>query len=211
MSDFFANLHSGIRFPDARINGGGPLPTNLSGPTGINGDPDGKYNFNSELLSGIDAYSGPKQSRISSDRNYQQIPHRKYAVVPKLWLPCGDMQSSRMIQISHAVDQGDLAFIVYCPKFEWLLLSNTPDFRTPQKYINLDCLCNVVTVNYLLAGLQYYGMMTPAERRTSKSVWKHLAESWGYTLREDFMDLEKLRLLQTKDIDRNYINVINSR
>ena len=29
-----------------------PLSTNLSGPEGINGDPDGRYNFNDSLLSG---------------------------------------------------------------------------------------------------------------------------------------------------------------
>ena len=47
MSDFFASLTQGnVRFPDARINGDGPLPTTLSGPAGIHGDPDGKYNFN---------------------------------------------------------------------------------------------------------------------------------------------------------------------
>lgn len=44
--DFFGNLHSNIRFPDARINGDGPLPTSLDGPAGINGDADGPYNFN---------------------------------------------------------------------------------------------------------------------------------------------------------------------
>ena len=42
MADFFSNLGSGIRFPDARIGSVGPLPTSLSGPAGINGDPDGR-------------------------------------------------------------------------------------------------------------------------------------------------------------------------
>ena len=37
MTDFFSNLGSGIRFPDARIGGSTPLPTSLSGPAGING------------------------------------------------------------------------------------------------------------------------------------------------------------------------------
>lgn len=173
MSDFFSDLHSGIRFPDARINGGGPLPTTLSGPTGINGDPDGRYNFNSELLSGIDSYADPKKGRISSDRNYQQIPHRKFAIVPRLYLPAGDFQHQRMIELSHAVDQGDLAFIVHCPRFEWLLLSNQPDFRTPNKYINLDSLCNVATINYLLAGIQ----MCP---ENAPSHWTTLCKSWDY-------------------------------
>ena len=76
-SDFFAGLSgSGIRFTDARINGPGPLPTELSGPAGINGDADGKYNFNGDLLSGITPYAGPGQGRMGSDHSYQQIPHR---------------------------------------------------------------------------------------------------------------------------------------
>ena len=50
MSDFFGSLNPGnVRFTDARINGDGPLPTNLSGPEGINDDPDSqvsKFKFN---------------------------------------------------------------------------------------------------------------------------------------------------------------------
>jgi len=83
MSDFFAQLGSNIRFPDANINASGPLPTSLSGPAGVNGDPDGKINFNSELLSGIAPYAyGPGQGRMGADRNYQQIPHSIQKIIP---------------------------------------------------------------------------------------------------------------------------------
>jgi hypothetical protein len=72
MTDFFGGLTgSNIRFTDARIDGDGPLPTSLSGPEGINGDPDGRYNFNVSLLSGITPYAYG-QGRMGSDRNYQQ-------------------------------------------------------------------------------------------------------------------------------------------
>jgi hypothetical protein len=58
MTDFFGSLTGGnIRFTDERIDGDGPLPTSLSGPEGINGDPDGRYNFNDSLLSGITPYA----------------------------------------------------------------------------------------------------------------------------------------------------------
>ena len=58
MSDFFGALNQGnVRYTDSRINGDGPLPTTLSGPEGINGSPDGKYNFNDSLLSGITPYA----------------------------------------------------------------------------------------------------------------------------------------------------------
>ena len=74
MSDFFSALsEGGIRFTDSHINGPGPLPTELSGPAGINGQADGRYNFNSNLLDGITPYSWAKQGQMGSDRNYQQI------------------------------------------------------------------------------------------------------------------------------------------
>ena len=50
MTDFFGGLTGGnIRFTDAWIDGDGPLPTSLSGPEGINGYPDGRYNFKREM------------------------------------------------------------------------------------------------------------------------------------------------------------------
>ena len=74
MSDFFSALsEGGIRFTDSRINGPGPLPTELSGPAGVQGVADGRYNFNSNLLDGITPYSWAKQGQSGSDRNYQQI------------------------------------------------------------------------------------------------------------------------------------------
>lgn len=74
MSDFFSGLsEGGIRFTDSRIDGPGPLPTELSGPAGVTGQADGRYNFNSNLLDGITPYSWAKQGQMGSDRNFQQI------------------------------------------------------------------------------------------------------------------------------------------
>jgi hypothetical protein len=106
MSDFFGGLTGGnIRLTDARINGDGPLPTSFSGPEGINGDPDGKYNFNDSLLSGITPYVYG-QGHMGSDRNYQQIPNRKQFPVPPLWLPEPDPQTDTLFEVSHSVDMG---------------------------------------------------------------------------------------------------------
>jgi len=111
MSDFFAALTQGnVRFPDARIDGDGPLPTTLSGPAGIHGDPDGKYNFNEALLTSIAPYAGPKQNRISSDRNYQQIPHRKQFPVPPIFVPEPGVTAEDSFMMSHPIDMGDLCF-----------------------------------------------------------------------------------------------------
>lgn len=143
ISDFFSAVHSNIRFPDARINGGGPLPTDLSGPAGINGDADGQYNFNSSFLEGINPYAGPKQGRMGSDRNYQQIPHRVQYSVPSVEVP--SPHGSNLVSVSHPIDNGDVAFIA---QFKCLHVDGGNVVQTLHPIF-----CNIVTVNYLLAGM----------------------------------------------------------
>ena len=163
MSDFFSSLVGGnIRFPDARIDGDGPLPTNLSGPTGIHGDADGKYNFNDSLLSGIAPYAGPKGGRISSDRNYQQIPHRKQFPVPPIYVPEPAHDSENSFMISHAIDMGDLVFIVNL-KNKHSMLTNTAETCITLKNDDnagvmpqYNVFCNICTANYLFAGMYNY-------------------------------------------------------
>ena len=178
--DFFAGLTSGIRFPDARINGGGPLPTELSGPAGINGDADGLYNATGELLSGITPYAGPKSGRMGSDRNYQQIPHRVQYAVPKLFMPTADGKG--LLELSHAVDNGDLAFVV---RRGQRLLGPYWNPHDPMRKAT-PVLCNVVTANYLLAGVQRYLMLRVEEIGSGDfhlpdrtNVWWQLISDWG--------------------------------
>jgi len=72
MSEIFLQLGANICFPDANINGS----ESLSGPAGVNSDPNGRINFNYNLLLGITPYAyEPGQGRMGSDRNYQQIQH----------------------------------------------------------------------------------------------------------------------------------------
>jgi hypothetical protein len=159
MADFFGGLNSSnVRFTDARINGDGPLPTNLSGPEGINGDPDGRYNFNDSLLSGITPYAFG-QGRMGSDRNYQQIPHRKQFPVPRLFLPEHEWDTGACCDVSHPIDMGDLVFIVNAQYKNFLLngnmgkhLKHAEETTMPQ----YNAFCNVCTVNYILAGISNY-------------------------------------------------------
>jgi hypothetical protein len=161
MSDFFGGLTGGnIRFTDARINGDGPLPTSLSGPEGINGDPDGRYNFNDSLLSGIVPYAYG-QGRMGSDRNYQQIPNRKQFPVPPLWLPEPDWHTDTLLQVSHSVDMGDIAFIINTHHKQFLLTRGPFKHETQDQDHTLpqwNVFCNICTVNYLFAGLHNYAI-----------------------------------------------------
>ena len=161
MSDFFSSLTAGnVRFPDARINGDGPLPTTLSGPAGVHGDADGKYNFNDNLLSGITPYAMPGTGRMGSDRNYQQIPHRKQFPVPPIYLPEPEVESEKSFMVSHAIDMGDLVFIVNLRNKHTLLTDVTTTCLTVRHdqtggvMPQYNVFCNICTANYLLAGIR---------------------------------------------------------
>jgi len=161
MSDFFGSLNAGnVRYTDARINGDGPLPTSLSGPEGINGDPDGRYNFNDSLLSSIAPYAGPKEGRMGSDRNYQQIPHRKQYPVPKIYLPEPAWDTASTFDMSHPIDMGDLVFIVNMHYKHYVLTGSQQCVRDTQDNTmpNYNVFLNICTVNYLLAGIYNYAM-----------------------------------------------------
>ena len=182
MSDFFGGLTSGnMRFTDARINGDGPLPTSLSGPEGINGDADGRYNFNDSLLSGITPYALAGQGRMGSDRNYQQIPHRKQFVVPPIFLPDSDVKTEQTVEMSHGVDMGDIAFILNV-KHKRFLLCPPPYGYTAQdedhSMPNYNVFVNICTVNYLLAGMHNY-IVTMAFEGREKVNKDH---AWGRLL-----------------------------
>ena len=164
MSDFFGSLNSGnVRFTDARINGDGPLPTNLSGPEGINGDPDGRYNFNDSLLSGILPYAYG-QGRMGADRNYQQIPHRKQFPVPQLFLPDSAPFTTQCLQMSHPIDMGDLVFIINAKKMKHFLFTGSMAASIQDKadtsMPNYNLFCNLCTANYILGGLSNFFLGT---------------------------------------------------
>ena len=176
-SDFFGNLRSGFRMPDARINGGGPLPTSLSGPAGINGDPDGKINFNSDLLSGITPYADAKGGRMGSDRNYQQIPCRVQQIIPMLYLPRAEPKlNTEQLHVSHPVDQGDVAFVINTDNVNSLIRPNVMQNAPPRQEPGRSAFCNLPTLNYILSGLQ---RLKPLDNSKTSS-WARLAYDLGY-------------------------------
>ena len=158
----FRGLTGGnIRFTDARIGSkDGPLPTSLSGPEGINGDPDGRYNFNTSLLEGITPYAYG-QGRMGADRNYQQSPNRKQFPGPPLWLPEPQPETTTTFQVSLAVDMGDVAFIINV-QYKHFLLTEGPHGHVEQfkdkTLPQWNVFCNVCTANYILAGLHNYAV-----------------------------------------------------
>jgi hypothetical protein len=164
--------------PDVQMNKG-PLPSTAGGPAGSDGTPDGRYNFNSELLSGIDAYSYAESARMGSDKAYQQIPHRLQKIIPLLHVPDGK-KGKQKLPISHAVDQGDIAFALALePKRMpgvFYEKSNRGSFQV-QNLSMLTPFCNFVTVNYLLAGLQIYHKHVNLAEKDKNDAWYRLWEA----------------------------------
>jgi hypothetical protein len=150
---------SGFEFPDVLMNRG-PLPSTAGGPAGSDGSVDGVINGTSALLENISPYALGKSARTGSDRNYQQIPHRFQYIIPKLFLPSFD--SDRRIPVSHAVDQGDIAFLLYGGDRAWF--TSAQQFRTrapPCAFATIE------VVNYLLLCMQ---------AATYNDTWDRLTE-----------------------------------
>lgn len=182
MGDFFGGLLSGnIKQPDSQWNVG-PLPNPSNGPAGSSGDPDGRINGTSELLSNITPYAYANSARTGSDRNYQQIPHRVQKIVPCLYLPPADIHEDNLVPLSHAVDQGDIAFVVNTSRVQNITYSNQQQLDGAIANVRLpsrDALVNLCTVNYLLAGLQRLDFDVSLAQQ-HKNAWFRLAKDIGF-------------------------------
>ena len=157
-SGFFAGLEGGVRFTDSRFNAGGPLPTDLSsGPQGANGVADGIYNGTNQLLEGISPYALPKQGSLNANKG-PQTARRVVEGIPRVELPEPEPDSDSTFSLCHAVDNGDVAFIVTpttAQKYAWL--SPKPYAMQSQKHlnslVNVNVFLNIVQVNYVLTGI----------------------------------------------------------
>lgn len=182
MSDFFGGINSGsIRKPDSQWNVG-PLPSISGGPTGSSGDPDGVINGTGDLLSNITPYAYGTSARTGSDRNYQQIPHRIQKIIPQLFLPSADVHEKNLCPLSHAVDQGDIAFLINTARIQNITFSNMQQLDGAVANVRLpsrDAFINLCGVNYLLAGLQRLDYDTPISQQTD-NAWFRLAKDMNF-------------------------------
>lgn len=150
MSDIFAGV-TGFKFPDTQMNKG-PLPTVVGGPAGSNGTPDAVINGTSSLLQNIKPYAQGESARMGSDSNYQQIPWRMQYIIPQLFIPSFEEYESN-IAVSHAVDQGDIAFRLYTKDRAWF--TSNSHAHTSLRPAALVCFGNLDIVNYILVCLQH--------------------------------------------------------
>ena len=181
IAGFFDGLSANnVQFPDAKF-GPGPLPTSSvlsGGPAGSNGDPDGKINATDSLLGNVQPYSYAKSARMGSDKNFQQIPHRMQHIIHQLFLPYADKKQNELFAVSHAVDQGDIAFVVQTNRIQGLLFNQhmQRDIAVSRTQMpKRNAFVNLPTLNFILAGLQRVDSGDHIS-----SPWKSLAIDLGY-------------------------------
>lgn len=151
MANLFADLQTNIRKPDVIMNMG-PLPSAGGLPNGFNGTTDAQINYNSTLLGDVNPYEYGPPKRLANQTAYVNVPHKIQKIVPNLRLPEA-REGTQTFRLSHAIDDGDVAFALRVKRnagtieemhtFERLELSNA-----------VDPFVNLITVNYLLAGIQ---------------------------------------------------------
>ena len=108
---------------------------------------------------------------ISLSSRYPQVPHRIQKIVHQIWLPSPNPNSESRFPVSHVVDQGDIACV--------LNTSNAACFLCPRPVSGLDkdrlavhaVFANIVTSNYLLAGMQ---------RDHNSGQWNHVRKAFGW-------------------------------
>ena len=181
MSDIFAGV-TGFKFPDTLRNKG-PLPSVVGGPAGSNGTPDAVINGTSSLLSGITPYAKGESARMGSDSNYQQIPWRMQYIIPQLFIP-SFVQHEPHIAVSHAVDQGDIAFRLYTKDRPWFTSSSSA--HVALRPAALVCFGNLDIVNYILACMQH--SVSP----TWDSIRQHLWYDRSHDSRAKFRAIKRL-------------------
>jgi len=138
---------SNVRKPDVIMNDG-PLPG--SSPPFF---PAAQINYSSDLLGDISPYDYGKPTNLSDQTSYLNIPHKIAKIVPQLNLPNANSEGS--FPLSHAVDVGDIGFVLRIDR-RGSVVTNLAAFERLKLTRMIDPMVNIVTVNYILAGLQRF-------------------------------------------------------
>lgn len=154
MGDFFGGLRSGIQFPQVVMNQG-PLPGAGGLPQPLHEQPDARINYGSSLLGNLTPYAYGEPGYLSSQNAYLNIPHKIQKIVPVVYLPEARNPAKEMVDLSHPIDDGDLAFVVRLDRKSMFCtgLSNT-SMRRAGLGTAIDPFINLCTLNYILSGMQ---------------------------------------------------------
>lgn len=154
MGDFFGGLRSGIQFPQVVMNQG-PLPGSGGLPKPLHDTPDARINYGSSLLGNLTPYAYGEPGYLSSQNAYLNIPHKIQKIVPVLYLPEAKNPARETVDLSHPIDDGDLAFVMRLDRNSMFCtgLKNT-SMRRAGLGTAIDPFINLCTLNYILSGMQ---------------------------------------------------------
>lgn len=170
MGEFFANLRSGVQFPQVVMNQG-PLPGSGGLPRPLHDTADSRINYNSSLLGNITPYAYGEPGYLSSQTAYLNIPHKIQKHIPLVFLPEPRKGATDFFDLSHAVDDGDLVFTLRLARNS-LFCTGKPhgESRKSGLTTRIDPLINLATVNYILSGIQ----LGVTEDNASGDLWSEL-------------------------------------
>lgn len=154
MGDFFGGLRSGIQFPQVVMNQG-PLPGSGGLPAPLHDTADARINYNSSLLGDLTPYAYGEPGYLSSQNAYLNIPHKIQKIVPVVFLPEARSPARNMVDVSHPVDDADIAFVLRLNRSSMFCtgLKNSAMQRAGLGTA-IDPLINLCTLNYILSGMQ---------------------------------------------------------
>lgn len=132
--------------PDSIWNQG-PLPSGSIVPNSA-----AQINYGSTLLGDVRPYVYGEPAHVGDQAAVLNTPHKIGKIIPLLQLP--DARDGRF-SLSHAVDDGDVAFVLRVNRNAGTIQQQNTFDRLELGRI-VDPFVNLATVNYLLAGCQRY-------------------------------------------------------
>jgi hypothetical protein len=187
MSDFFGGLRSGIQFPQVVMNQG-PLPGSGGLPQPLHETPDARINYNSTLLGDLTPYAYGEPGYLSSQNAYLNIPHKIQKIVPVVYLPEAKRPATEVFDLSHPIDDGDLAFVLRLDRSSMFCTGlKNGSMKRAGLGTAIDPFINLCTLNYILSGVQLGMDNSPS------NLWRELLQN-----------LDKNRFGGTGENQRNY-------
>ena len=154
MGDFFGGLRSGIQFPQVVMNQG-PLPGSGGLPAPLHDTADARINYGSSLLGDLTPYAYGEPGYLSSQNAYLNIPHKIQKIVPVVFLPEAKRPAKDIVDVSHPIDDGDIAFVLRLDRKSMFCTGlKNGDMKRAGLGTAIDPFINLCTLNYILSGMQ---------------------------------------------------------
>jgi hypothetical protein len=155
MGDFFGGLRSGnIQFPQVVMNQG-PLPSSGGLPQPLHEQADARINYGTRLLGDLTPYAYGEPGYLSSQNAYLNIPHKIQKIVPVVYLPEAKCPARDIVDLSHPIDDGDIAFVLRLNRSSMFCTGlKNGSMRRAGLGTAIDPFINLCTLNYILSGMQ---------------------------------------------------------